>query len=310
MKRICLFAGYHPQGKIADYVVYYIKALAELADVYYWADCPVESGELAKLSPYVKGAWAARHGKYDFGSWQEIVRKIGWEKLAEYDRCIFCNDSVFAPLFPLAPIFERAEKDSSLDAWALNAFEKDYFGSFFFVFNRRIMVSERAKAFFESVVPQPDVQGVIDNYEKKLPEMLRAGHFSYKVFSNASGNLFNEWKDYIRAGMPVLKIRVFTRSRMSFAEAQFLPNWRKFLQTHTSYPVELAENHLRSVGVNLNRFNSVSFRLKSCWWAFNRWRKKYFRFHFCKGSRIVVLGGITLLNNTKAAASVASFMEE
>ena len=144
MKRICLFAGYHPHGEMAEYVVYYIKALASLADVYYMADCAMQPGELEKLAPYVKGAWAVRHEKYDFGSWQELVHKIGWETLAEYDECIFCNDSGFAPLFPLEPIFSAAEKDASLDAWGLNSFESDYFGSFFFVLKKTAVLSDIA----------------------------------------------------------------------------------------------------------------------------------------------------------------------
>ena len=302
MKRICLFAGYHPHGEVAEYAVYYIKAMSALADVYYMADCKMSPGELEKLAPYVKGAWGERHSKYDFGSWQEIVRKIGWEKLAEYDECIFCNDSGFAPLFPLEPVFAQAEKDASLDAWGLNAFENDYFGSFFFVLKRRAVLSDAFKTFLMSVEKQPDVGDVIRKYEKNLPAVLRRGGFSYRVFTAAPQSVFNDWKDYVRRGFPVLKIQIFTRKRL-YADRQWLPGWRAFVRAHSGYPVDLIEKHLRRIGVDPDGFDSFGFRLKSLWWAFRRWRRKGFRVHFCRGNNIVVLFGVTLVNNTAEASS-------
>lgn len=278
-------------------MVHYIKALAALADVYYMADCNMKPGELEKLYPYVKGAWANRHEKYDFGSWQELVKQVGWDKLAEYDEWIFCNDSAFAPLFPLAPIFAAAEEDSSLDAWALNSFEGDYFGSFFFVFKKKVVLSEEFKTFLQNVKKQPEVGEVIRNYEKKLPAMLRRGGFSYRVFSNAPQSVFNDWKDYVKRGFPVLKIQIFTRKRL-WPDRQWLPGWRKFLREHTSYPVELAETHLRRTGVDPDGFDTLVFRLKSVWWAIQRRRRKGFRVHFCRKNKIVVLFGVTLINNT------------
>nr|QGT50681.1 hypothetical protein Elusimicrob1349_1510 [uncultured Elusimicrobia bacterium] len=292
-------------------MVHYIKALAALADVYYMADCNMKPGELEKLSPYVKGAWASRHEKYDFGSWQELVNQIGWDKLAEYDECVFCNDSVFAPLFPLAPIFAAAEKDSSLDAWGLNSFESDFFGSFFFVFKKKVVMSGEFQTFLRSVKKQPDVDDVICNYEKKLPSMLRACGFSYRVFTNAPQCVFNEWKDYINRGFPILKIAVFTRRNL-LVDRQWLPGWRKLLRENTSYPVELAEKHLRRIGINPDGFDTFVFHLKSVWWAVQRWRRKGFRVHFCKGNKIIVLFGVTLYNNTveKSTNPIRSFMDK
>lgn len=78
MKRICLFAGYDSNNIIHDYVVYYIKELSTVADVYYMADNEISDDEKSKIAPYVKGAYGYKHGKYDFGSWQELIKIIGW----------------------------------------------------------------------------------------------------------------------------------------------------------------------------------------------------------------------------------------
>src|SRR5690606_29714550 len=79
VRRICLFAGYDPDGIVDDYVVAYLRELSRHADVYYLADGVMQDGELDKLRPHTLGRWACRHGAYDFGSWSVLAREhVGW----------------------------------------------------------------------------------------------------------------------------------------------------------------------------------------------------------------------------------------
>lgn len=294
-KRICLFAGFHPKNQVSDYVVHYVRALAQFADVYYQADCEMPQTELDKLVPYVKGAWAKRHGKYDFGSWQELIQHLGWDKLAEYDECLFVNDSVFAPLLPFAPVFEKADAQPQLGGWALNSFEGTHIGSFFFALRKPVFLSALFKNFIESISPQQDVGDVIRKYEKKLPDLITQTGNTYKVWLNSVPSVFNQWKTAFKEGFPVLKIQPFTRRRL-YADREWMPGWRQFLAQHTDYPVSLIEQHLSSVGVNPQQFDTWGFKLKSVWWWLRRQRHKILRVHFHKHERILILFGVTLLN--------------
>lgn len=294
-KRICLFAGYHPKNQVSTYVVHYVRALAPFAEVYYQADCEMPQTELDKLSPYVKGAWAKRHGKYDFGSWQELVQRLGWDTLAQYDECLFVNDSAFAPLVALAPVFEKAAAQPQLGGWALNSFEGTYIGSFFFALRKPVFLSADFKNFMAAISPQPDVGDVIRKYEKKLPDLITQTGLSYKVWLNSVPSVFNQWKTAIRKGFPLLKIQPFTRRRL-YADREWMPGWRTFLKQHTQYPVELVEQHLDSVGINPQQFDTWGFKLKSVWWWLRRLRHKILRVHFHKQEKILILFGITFLN--------------
>lgn len=297
-KRICLLAGFHPKGQVADYVVYYTKSLAAFADVYYLADCPMSSSELAKLAPYTKGVWAFRHNKYDFGSWQELIFKVGWNKLAEYDECIFTNDSVIAPLFDLSPFIQQGSA-SSVDAWAMNSFEYDYFGSFFWVVKRRVLTSEVFKQFLSSVEAQKSAEDVIHKYEKKLPQMLREGGFSFAaIFTEGSKNVFDDWKYFIKKGFPMLKLKIFKDSH-EYPRREYLPNWDALLSTYTHYPVNLVYNYLYSVDIPPAKFSNIFFKLKSFWWACKRWRRKLFRLHFSRPISVVAFG-VTLYDEERA----------
>jgi lipopolysaccharide biosynthesis protein len=295
-KRICLFAGFHPKNQVSDYVVHYAWALSQLADVYYLADCEMPENELAKLAPYTQGAWGYRHGKYDFGSWQELIHKLGWERVRKYDECIFANDSVFAPLFPLQPLVEKGTA-LPVDAWSINAYEHEYLESYFYVLKNRVLQSPFFENFMEIVTKQASVNRVIVQYEHGLTHMLRVAGFSYKAFASFYNSAADEWRQCIRLGLPVLKTKVFTKYRV-YVEYEWLPGWRKFLKKHTDYSLELIDQHLRSLDIDPQQFDTWCFWCKSVWWTLRRWRQKWFRVHFHQKVKIILLFGIPFMDNT------------
>lgn len=105
-RRICLFAAYDGDGLIDESVLDYLRDLARHADIYYLADCLMDAAELEKLDGLVKGAWARRHGMYDFGSYSILARDlVGWEEIGRYDELILANDSCYL-VHPLEETFE------------------------------------------------------------------------------------------------------------------------------------------------------------------------------------------------------------
>src|SRR5690606_11047121 len=127
-RRICLFAGYDPDGLVDDYVVRFVRELSRHADVYYLADCAMAPGELDRLAPYTKGAWAERHGTYDFGSWSRLARElVGWDTVAAYDELLLVNDSCYL-VRPLDEVFAKMEA-TACDWWGLQATQRTWTGA-------------------------------------------------------------------------------------------------------------------------------------------------------------------------------------
>ena len=115
VKRACLFAGFDADGIIDVTAIKYIAELSKYCEVFYFADCQISDDELDKLSPYVKGAWAERHGNYDFGSYKTLLtEKLGWQAAEAYDEIIFANDSVYL-LSDLEHVFSKMDKSDC--AW-------------------------------------------------------------------------------------------------------------------------------------------------------------------------------------------------
>lgn len=119
-RRICLFAGYDPDDIVDDYVIEFIEELSRYSDVFYLADSWMSDVELAKLEPFVQGAWAIKHSGYDFGSWSMLAGKlVGWDVIEGYDELLLVNDSSYL-VRSLDDVFATMDK-RACDWWGMQA---------------------------------------------------------------------------------------------------------------------------------------------------------------------------------------------
>jgi|GEM_PF-5671078 len=256
-KRICFVAGYDKDGTIQPYVIHYLNALSELADVYYMADCYMEPMELKKIAPYVKYAKAERHGEYDFGSWKKLLQHVHPDIVEQYDELIITNDSIFAPIQPLAPIFKSFD-NARVDFWGmtLNDLPQPHIQSYFVVFKRTVLREGTLFRFLESVKKQDNVDAVVATYEIPLTQVLAKQRFKFGALceglpttTSKHSNPTVHWKTLLLAGNPILKIKVFTET---FFSKERIDDWEQVLTTVSNYPPTLVQTHLNHLGVDVS----------------------------------------------------------
>ncbi len=243
VRRICLFAGYDRDGIVDDYVIDYVRELARYCDVYYLADTDMQPGELDKLKPHTRGAWAERHGEYDFGSYSRLAQLVGWERIAEYDELLLVNDSCYL-LRDLADVFARMDA-RACDWWGLQAtkgilatrqnpgnrfrqpipmpavrgsllaaFERDYqydfhVGSYFVAYRPPVVADGHFRRLLGSVGPEASKKILILKYEVGLTRHLIARGHAFETFIDALypfHPIFTNW--YFRLlekGFPLFK---------------------------------------------------------------------------------------------------------
>ncbi len=177
MKRIALFAHYDRDGLIDDYVIYYLRGLARVADrILFISDCTLRDGESAKLEGLAELVLARRHGEYDFGSWKRGLAHLNFE-LAGWDELILANDSCYAPIYPFEDAFEKMS-EVDCDFWGPTANEKkgkfDHISSYFLVLRRPILQDVDFLSFWGRIEPQSAVIDVIIKYEIGLSQLLVA----------------------------------------------------------------------------------------------------------------------------------------
>lgn len=152
MRRICLFAGYDKNNKIQDYVTYMVKKLADVSEVYYAGNGQFGPDELIKIAPYTQMFYSKQFQKRDFGAWLFLIHQLGWDRLAQYDELILCNDSVYGPLMDLETVFNEMEY-KGYDFWSMTSDYQAHFylHRYFMVFSRDVVLNEKFHNFWKAV---------------------------------------------------------------------------------------------------------------------------------------------------------------
>ena len=255
MKRICLYAAYAADNRVADYVVHQIRSLAEIAEVHCCFDCDLDLNEINKIRPYVGLIKTGRHKAYDFGSWQKLINEIGWECLSEYDWMIICNDSCYGPFFPLQESLQKAESQYP-DFWGMTASREfsRHIQSYFMAFGNPVLHSPVFRNFWKDIKPQKDVSEIIRNYELRLTSLLQEQNFRWLALTeNKDGEnpTFYPFRLLDKNKIPFIKVKCFTRPDCHLNEV--CADWRGFIRTHSVYPPELIEKHCLSRGLDCDK---------------------------------------------------------
>ena len=268
MKRICLFAGYSSNNKIEDYVIYYLKELAKYCDIYYYCDANLPKDELNKISSYVKESYAKRHKKYDFGSWQELVRAVGKDEIRKYDELVLANDSCYGPLFSLKNTFDKMES-KEVDFWGLSCSVgyHVHIQSYFLAFKKNVIETDYLFDFLETVKQEKSLRQVCDNYEDMLTYILSQKGFTYDSFIPLKDRdlhpYFRTWDCIRERKFPLLKVKTF----YGVAGKQPIKDYKGFLKKYTDYDPRLIEIDLNKRGLS-NKQISKNLLLKN---NTNRW---------------------------------------
>lgn len=298
LRRACLFAGFDPHGVVDDYVVAYVKELARFADVFYLADSDMQPGELDKLAPNVRGAWAFRHGAYDFGSYQKLATElVGWEALDAYDELMFVNDSCYC-IRPLDEVFSKMDA-AACDWWGLqatkgiwstrdiasnrfieaipietvrrdllNAFERDYtydflLASYFLVFRKPVLDAPDFRRLVAGIKREPNKKLIVQKYEIGLTRLLIHGGHPFATFIDHLYPLHPVYSlthfELIRQGFPLLKRFLLTENHYM---AVGLARWKEMvLEAAPAADISLVQPNLDRVANQEKLFRSFNIRL-------------------------------------------------
>ncbi|WP_157557222.1 CDP-glycerol glycerophosphotransferase family protein [Isoptericola dokdonensis] len=283
VRRVCLFAAYDVDGIVDDYVVDYVRELSRFADVYYLADSVMAASELAKLEGVTKGAWAQRHGEYDFGSYRRLAERVGWDVLETYDELLLVNDSCYL-LRPLDEVFARMDA-RACDWWGLQAtkglartrtaaerlfrapipmdsvrysmidrFEDDdtydfHVASYFLAYRTPVLRDPEFRRYLGSVTAQRSKIAIIQKYEIGLTRWLVHHGHAFDTFVTSLypfHPIFSRWHfTLLDEGFPLLK-RFFLTENHYYVPR--LKDWTdRVLAVAPDAPVATFERNLRRI---------------------------------------------------------------
>lgn len=222
-RRLVVYAGYCPDGKIREPQIYYLNGLKNVADnIIFVCDCMVLPEEIEKIKDLVSVCIFRHHGGYDFGSY-----KLGYEYalnnglLNSAEELILCNDSCYGPVFPYEKLFDKM-KQNQCDFWGTvtnknsKKRQPEHLQSFFMVLKSNVFNSKVFKKFIGGVKQQRKVKDVINKYEIPFTKYLQEHGFNFAAvvedekfpYKNINKTFYplTLMRDF---GIPLVKVKVF-----------------------------------------------------------------------------------------------------
>ena len=257
MKRVCVFAHWDKDNIIDDYVLYYLKALRDVADdIVFVSDSDLAEDEISKLDGFADYVLAQKHGEYDFGSYKRGFF-LAKEKGLVFDELIFANDSCYGPFYPLKPIFDKmatkkcdfwgmtrnrygVSGDSDADSGIIKPIYSPHIQSYFIVLSKKVFDSSVFTDFLNSIKKENSKNKIIKNYEIGLSEKLKKAGFradtyirKYKFVPNA---LSVKWdKLVLKDGFPFIKTCIIKNGLYYLGE--------NVIQKISDYPIEIIKKN-------------------------------------------------------------------
>ena len=167
-------------------------------DLVFVTNSMLEPEELEKVKPYVSRCICRENKGLDFGAWKEAILLLGRKKIMEYDELVLCNNSCFAPVFPLEKMFTEMEQEN-VDFWGNCIFpyspdgsyiHKDcipeHLQSYFTVYNKNLLKSDTFWKFWENIPVYENYIDVVGNCESQFTKILADAGFTYSPYIKES----------------------------------------------------------------------------------------------------------------------------
>lgn len=173
--RACFFAHYDRDGIIDDYVVHYIRELKKVCnDIIFASASNVSKDEQEKLDGLIKTFINRENEGYDFGSWRDGIKSIGFENLSQYTEIVLANDSCYGPVYDIEKMFAKMDQTNDLDAWSITTSYQTstYMQSYFLVLRKNVFQQEFFINFFKNIGDRKDKIDYIIEFELGFSKLI------------------------------------------------------------------------------------------------------------------------------------------
>ena len=208
-KRIGIFVHYDKEDIISEEDITSVSVYSKIMDdLVFVTNSMLEQEELEKVKPYVSRCICRENKGLDFGAWKEAILLLGRKKIMEYDELVLCNNSCFAPIFPLEKMFIEMEQED-VDFWGNCIFpysldgsyiHKDcipeHLQSYFTVYNKNLLKSDTFWEFWEDIPVYENYIDVVGNCESQFTKILADAGFTYSPYIKESYYLCQYLQNY------------------------------------------------------------------------------------------------------------------
>ena len=258
---------FNKNNNLSSHVEYQLQKMKPLFDrVIFLSNSKISPSDKKKVKLLCDDFIQRDNSGFDFAAWRDGMEEIGWKEIEKYDSMTLMNDTCFGPIYPIDNIYRKME-DKQVDFWGITnhrSVKNSIYGigevpyhiqSYMQVFSKSVIVSEKFKDFWRSVVDHTNVGLVVRNYEMALTGILEKAGFSHDVYFDTekyyNENKGQDFQDYSHLGLPVIlenkvpfiKVKAFLHNADNMYANEALKN----ISGQTKYETSLIENHFEDI---------------------------------------------------------------
>lgn len=259
MKRLLLYVHFNKFDQLSTHVQYQLTQLRPLfSKIIFITNSGLSASDEAKLcQPLLVDEVLRRENiGFDFAAWRDGMSHVGFEELKYFNSVTLMNDTCFGPLWDMAEVYNRFERNPEVDFWGLTNFRaneqfKEHIQSYYLSFSQRVVQSKAFQDFWTNVQNFTDVQDVIENYETQVTTDLVDAGFRYQtvfdtVEADTTGMLHPDFSYYNPTA--ILKNKVpFIKVKTIDANQHITPYILQEIEETTNYPVDLIVSHMSKI---------------------------------------------------------------
>lgn len=258
LRRAIVLAHFDPEGRFDRYVIDAAGAYRRMADRLVLVSN--SGGRLPhELSDLVDDYMPRANVGYDFGAWKDGLTRI---ERGAYDEIVCVNDSVYGPLFDLAPAF-KDRRTAAADLWGMvlsdQATGRDrpripHLQSWFIGMRRPLLESDWFDAFWSSVAPVSSKREVVERYEIGLSRSAAEAGFRIAAIYDATAAPrvgLREVLPHLSLAAPRRSWRLIRKSRRATYNPSELVWWR-LLEAGVPF-VKVGLFRVNHYGIDLDR---------------------------------------------------------
>ncbi len=272
MKRLAIYATYHPKGFVDDYILYMIEKLRKVTDdIYIVSNHTYTEGQKEKLKG-VSRVYERDDTGFDVGGFAYVMKSIEEEnRFGDYDELILLNDSIFGPFYSLNDMFHEMEtRNAELDFWAITRRGRSDFDGgdstypehlqiYFYVIRKRMFHSKEFFNYWKKIVELvTDFRSAILNYEFEFTNYFESLGYKWDSYCrcseyvtayphfNLSPYHYGMYKLIKEEKCPFLKRKLFTGDFVNkkYSDTQDLKNAVKYIDKFTDYNIDMIWRHI------------------------------------------------------------------
>jgi lipopolysaccharide biosynthesis protein len=245
-RRVCLFSHYDRDSILDEHVLCYLRALSAAGlDIVLISSCPsLEPRSMAAAQSICSTIVFRENQGCNFAGWALAIKTL--RGILHAEEIVFTNDSVYGPLRPLGPIFEKMSGQES-DFWGMTQSHQvaRHVQSYFVVFKRKAISHPAFVEFWHSVRATKNKWKLIKAYEVRMTAQLSAQGLNAGSLVEFAGEdepknpTLNYWRQTIEQGCPFLKVQLLRDNPLDTN----IDGWEETVLS-LGYDARLIESHL------------------------------------------------------------------